>query len=129
MVTVKANNAISAVEKAIKALTALDITPVEARRIRARWRQKMLVHIRREAVPAMKSITPKRTGTAARSIRAKPISRPYGIEVGPGRKGFYLAFLPNVDDLAREYRNILADVWRKWNADALNDSIREVLNL
>ena len=130
MVNVKTGNALRAVESAIRDLTKLDVTPSESRRIRALWRAKMLNALRREAVPAMRDATPKRTGQAARSIRAKAISRPvYGIEIGPGRRGFYLDFIPETDSLSQSYRDIVNDVWKRHNREALAEAVREVLNL
>lgn len=110
------------------ALEGVVPTPQQTRRILAKFRAEMLAAIRREALPEMREATPKDSGQAARSFRAKLISRPvYGIEVGPGRKGFYLRFHPDREALELEYRNILNDVYRRHAQSLFGKAVLEIL--
>ena len=117
------------IEKALAAVGQLNVSTGDMAEIRRRWRATMAGAFKREAIPAMKRVTPMRTGKAARSLRVKTVARPYGLEVGPGKAGFYLQFHPDVATLQQQYRNIIQDVWDRHSQKALNDAIGEVLNL
>ena len=124
---VKVKGAINGLDRLID---DLENTPSSAqvRRMRALFRALMIAHLRREAIPAMRDATPKQSGQAARSIRAKLITKPvYGIEIGPGKKGFYLQWHPEADRIEREYKSIVEDVWSRHAAAAAREALRRVL--
>ena len=85
---------LSAIQRALGSVTP---TPAQMSRIQRRWRAEMAGVLKREAIPAMREITPQRTGRAAKSLRVKTVARPFGLEIGPGRRGFYLNFHPDVE--------------------------------
>ena len=117
------------IEKAIEAIRGLEPDASNMRQIRKLWRAKLAGVMKREAIPAMAAVTPKRTGNAARSLRVKTVSSPYGLEVGPGRKGFYLIFHPEGEELGQRYHNIVQDVYNRHGQRLLDESIREVYGL
>lgn len=117
------------IEKAIEAIRGLEPDASNVRRIRQLWRRKLALVMKQQAIPAMREITPKRTGNAARSLRVKTISQPFGLEVGTGRKGFYLQFHPDAAQLQERYDNIVRDVYNRHGERLLNEAIRETYGL
>ena len=110
-----------------KALGNLTPTDAELRRINRRFRAEMAKALKREAIPAMQEITPQRTGRAARSLRIKTVARPFGLEIGPGGKGFYLQFHPDAEEIGQRYEGIIGDVWNRHQGRILDNVITEVL--
>lgn len=123
---VEITQSLGAIEKALKGVIP---SRAEESQIRRKWRATMALAFKREALPAMRMVTPKRTGEAAKSLRVKTVAHPFGLNVGPGRKGFYLQFHPDVEELTQRYRNIIQSVWDKHSQAALEDAIAQVLNL
>ncbi len=117
------------IEKAIEAISGLEASGSNIKRVQRLWRKKLASVLKREAIPAMQQVTPKRSGQAAKSLRIKTISNPFGLEVGPGRKGFYLAFHPDAEELAQRYHGILQDVYTRHASNLLNEAIQETYGL
>ena len=120
---------IDSINKAIEAIADIPPSRAEQLAIRRKWRATLARRLKSEAIPAMREITPKRTGVAAKSLRVKTISNPYGLEIGPGRRGFYIQFHPDAEELAQRYHGIIQDVYDRHSGPALDDAIREVLDL
>ena len=123
MVVSNETSVIEALEKAYRDFVP---TRAELKRIRGLWRAKVAAVMKSEALPAMRAITPVRSGRGRRSLRVKAISSPFfGLAIGPGAKGFYLAFLPG---LTQRYKDIVNDVYRRHGDKALDEAIDEVLS-
>ena len=117
------------IEKAAQEIRGLAPSASNVRQIRRLWRAKLAGVLKREAIPKMREITPRRTGTAAGSLRVKTISSPYGLEVGTGRKGFYLQFHPDAAELQERYDGIVLDVYNRHQARLLTEAVNEVYGL
>ena len=117
------NDQIADLEDLLSTLRTVSDQSIQ-RRIRALFRAKIIAVLRREALPAMKITTPVRTGVGKRSVRIVNSRRPYGIQFGAGRKGFYLQFH---DGLIAEWRRIVTDVYNRNAPRLLREAITEVV--
>ena len=113
------------IERTIEEIRGLVPSAANIRQIRRAWRAKLAGVLKREAIPAMRNITPKRTGNAANSLRVKVTSSPFGLEIGPGRKGYYLQWHPDRARLQEQYDNIVKHVYDQHAERLLAEVIRE----
>ena len=117
------------IEKAIAAIVGLDASASNIRQVRREWRKKLARVLKAEAIPAMRNVTPKRTGAAAKSLRVKTVAQPFGLDVGPSKQGFYLMFHPDAEALGERYHNIVLDVFNRHSEKLLNEAINEIYGL